>query len=45
VLASPHASGALRYMDVVPVGDELYFYYEAARPDGAHELRASVVQV
>jgi hypothetical protein len=40
-LASPHASGALRYMDAVPVGGELWLYYEYARPDGAHELRLS----
>lgn len=40
-MASRHASGALRYMDAVPVGDELWLYYEHARPDGAHELRLS----
>ena len=44
LLASPHASGSLRYMDVVPLGDEWYYFYEFARPDGAHELRASVVR-
>jgi hypothetical protein len=44
VLASPHASGSLRYMDVVPLGDEWFWFYEFARPDGAHELRASVVR-
>jgi hypothetical protein len=42
-LVSPHASGSLRYVDVVPVGMELFYYYEIARPDGAHELRVSVV--
>ena len=36
--------GTLRYMDVVPVGDSFYYFYEIARPDGAHELRASVVE-
>lgn len=40
-VCSPHASGSLRYLDAVPVGDELWLYYEYARPDGAHELRLS----
>jgi hypothetical protein len=31
-------------VDVLPVGRELFYYYEAARPDGAHELRVSVVE-
>lgn len=44
VLVSPHAGGSLRYVDVVPVGMELFYYYEIARPDGAHELRVSVVE-
>ncbi len=43
-LASPHASGSLRYLDVLPVGFELFFYYELARADGGHELRVSVVE-
>jgi hypothetical protein len=38
-LTSPHASGALRYIDALPVGREIFFYYEYARPDGSHELR------
>lgn len=42
-LVSPHASGSLRYMDVVPVEDRLFCYYEYARPDGSHELRVNVV--
>ena len=33
------ATGSLRYFDAVPVGDELYVYYEATRTDAAHELR------
>ena len=36
--------GSLRYVDVLPVGHELFYYYEIARPDGAHELRVSVVE-
>lgn len=43
ILVSPHASGSLRYVDVVPHDNALYFYYEYAREDGAHELRVSVV--
>ena len=43
-LVSPHASGSLRYVDVVPVGRELFYYYEVATPDGSHELRVSVVE-
>jgi hypothetical protein len=43
-LVSPHSSGSLRYLDVLPVGHELFYYYEMARPDGAHELRVSVVE-
>jgi len=43
-LVSPHGSGSLRYVDVVPVGHELFYYYEMARPDGGHELRVSVVE-
>jgi hypothetical protein len=33
------ATGSVRYLDVAPVGDQLYVYYEATRADGAHELR------
>ena len=44
VLFSPHASGCLRYVDILPVGHELFYYYEIARADGAHELRVSVVE-
>jgi hypothetical protein len=38
---SPHASGSLRYADIVPVPGEWLVYFEYARPDGAHELRLS----
>ena len=43
VLSSPWGTGSLRYMDIVPVGDRFYYYYEQCRPDGAHELRGNVV--
>jgi hypothetical protein len=35
---SEHASGALRYVDVLPVDGGLRLYYEASRADGAHVL-------
>jgi hypothetical protein len=40
---SPHAGRGLRYTDVLPLGDGRHrLYYEATRPDGAHELRTEV---
>jgi hypothetical protein len=36
---SPHATGSLRYADIVPVNDQWFMYFEYARADGAHELR------
>ncbi len=44
LLVSPHASGSLRYMDVVRLGNDIYYYYEYARPDGSHELRVNKVE-
>ena len=44
LLVSPHASGSLRYMDVVRLGEDIYYYYEYARPDGSHELRMNKVR-
>jgi hypothetical protein len=42
-LMSPHASGSLRYVDVLAHGGTLRYYYEYARADGSHELRCNVV--
>ncbi len=43
LLKSPHSTGSLRYVDVLSVGHELFYYYELACPDGSHELRVAVV--
>jgi hypothetical protein len=46
-LASPYASGSLRYLDAVhlPAEGRLLYYFEMARADGAHELRVDEVQL
>jgi hypothetical protein len=44
VIRSPHSDGALRYVAAVPLPEGgTRFYFEAARPDGAHDLMTSVV--
>lgn len=42
---SPHASGSLRYVAVLPVAEGYRLYYEAARSDEAHELRTEMVSI
>jgi hypothetical protein len=41
-IASPH--GCVRYVYGLPVGDQVYFYYEYTRADGSHDMRVSVVE-
>ncbi|MEW6360293.1 MAG: hypothetical protein AB1696_28425 [Planctomycetota bacterium] len=43
ILTSPHASGALRYIDAFVLKDSIYYYYEYARKDGSHEVRLNKV--
>lgn len=41
-VSSPH--GAVRYICGVPVGKEIFLYYEYTRADGSHDLRMSRVR-
>ena len=41
LIRSPHGRGGLRYIDALIIDDQLYYFYEMARPDFAHELRVA----
>ncbi len=45
LMHQPHASGALRYFDVLDLEDRRFVYYETARADGSHDLRVFVTSV
>lgn len=36
---SPHASGSIRYLDIVPTPDRTLVFYEFTREDASHDLR------
>lgn len=42
---SSHATGSVRYVDVVIAGDTVHYFYEYARADFAHELRHAAVRL
>jgi len=42
---SPHASGSIRYLNALVVGDTVHYYYEYARADRAHELRHNAIKL
>lgn len=44
-ISSPHSTGSLRYLDTVHVDSQWWAYYEYVRPDGAHELRRSLLSL
>lgn len=43
-LVSPHGTGSLRYVDMVEVDGQRWYYYEMTRADGSHELRVSMTK-
>lgn len=40
-VASAH--GSVRYVDALPIDDQVFFYYEYTVSDGSHELRVSTI--
>jgi hypothetical protein len=45
ILKSGAGTGSIRYVDVLPVGHELFCYYEAARADGSHDLCVNIAEL
>jgi hypothetical protein len=44
-IASEAGTGSIRYVDLLPVGHEVFCYYEIARMDGSHDLCVSVAEL
>ena len=44
LLNSGAGSGSIRYVDLLPVGHEVFCYYEIAREDGSHDLCVSIAE-
>lgn len=42
-VTSPFHSGSVRYLDVLDMGSEIWYYYEYTREDKAHDLRLAKV--
>jgi hypothetical protein len=42
-VVSPHGTGSVRYVDIVPDGENWLYYYEMVRADGSHDLRVQRV--
>ncbi len=38
-VTSPHGTGSVRYVDVLPDGADWLYYYEMVKADGSHNLR------
>lgn len=44
-IVGPHGTGSVRYLDALILDGEWWIYYEMARPDGAHDLRAQQIPI
>lgn len=44
ILESPYNTRSIRYIDFLEKEDEIWYYYEFCREDGAHELRLAKVK-
>lgn len=45
IVESGEGTGSVRYVDLLPVGHEVFCYYETARQDGSHDLCVSVSEL